>query len=42
MSWPFIVFLVFWLIGMVGTFIPVLPATLIIFVGSVIATLMDG
>ena len=42
MTWPFIVFLVFWLIGMVGTFIPVLPATLIIFVGSVIATLMDG
>lgn len=42
MSWPFIVFLLCWLISMVGTFIPVIPATLIIFVGSVIATLMDG
>jgi uncharacterized protein len=42
MSWPFLAFLVFWLIGIVGTFIPVIPATLIIFVGSVIATLWDG
>ena len=42
MSWPFIVFLLCWLVGLVGTFIPVFPATLIIFVGSVIATLMDG
>ncbi|WP_407568687.1 DUF456 domain-containing protein [Deinococcus altitudinis] len=42
MSWPFVVFLLFWVVGMVGTFIPVVPATLLIFVGSVIATLMDG
>jgi uncharacterized protein len=42
MSWPFVVFLVLWLIGMVGTFVPVVPATLIIFIGSVIATLWDG
>ncbi len=42
MSWPFVVFLLFWAVGMVGTFIPVVPATLLIFVGSVVATLMDG
>jgi uncharacterized protein YqgC (DUF456 family) len=42
MSWPFVVFLLFWMLGVVGTFIPVVPATLIIFAGAVIATLMDG
>ncbi|MFC4453016.1 DUF456 domain-containing protein [Deinococcus sonorensis] len=42
MTAAFLVFLVAWLIGMVGTFLPVVPATLIIFVGSVAATLMDG
>lgn len=42
MTWPFLVFLLAWVIGMVGTFVPVVPATLIIFGGMVIATLMDG
>lgn len=42
MTWPFVVFLLAWLTGMVGTFMPVVPATLIIFVGLIVATLMDG
>ncbi|ADV66837.1 DUF456 domain-containing protein [Deinococcus maricopensis] len=42
MSLAFLVFLVVWLIGLVATFIPVLPATFIIFVGSVVATFLDG
>ena len=42
MSLPFLVFLVAWLIGMVGTFVPALPATVIIFAGTVAATLLDG
>lgn len=42
MTLAFLVFLLIWLVGVVGTFIPVVPATLLIFVGSVIATLIDG
>lgn len=42
MSLAFLIFLVAWIVGMVGTFIPALPATLIIFLGSVAATLLDG
>lgn len=42
MSLPFLVFLVAWVVGMVGTFIPAMPATLIIFLGSVAAALLDG
>lgn len=42
MSLPFLVFLVAWLVGMVGTFVPALPATVIIFAGTVAATLLDG
>lgn len=42
MSLAFLVFLIAWIIGVVGTFFPVMPATLIIFLGSVAATLMDG
>ncbi|WP_420594637.1 DUF456 domain-containing protein [Deinococcus sp.] len=42
MTWPFLVFLLAWLIGMAGTFFPVIPATLIIFAGALIATLVDG
>ena len=42
MSLPFLVFLVAWLVGMAGTFVPALPATVIIFAGTVAATLLDG
>lgn len=42
MTLPFIVFLVLWLVGVVCTFIPVVPATLIIFAGAVVAALLDG
>ena len=42
MSLAFLVFLVAWIVGMVGTFIPAVPATLIIFLGSVAAALLDG
>ncbi|UBV41862.1 DUF456 domain-containing protein [Deinococcus taeanensis] len=42
MSPAFLIFLAAWIIGMVGTFIPALPATAIIFLGSVAATLVDG
>ena len=42
MSLPFLVFLVAWLVGMACTFIPAVPATLIIFLGSVAAALLDG
>lgn len=42
MSLAFIVFLIAWIIGLVGTFVPVVPATLIIFLGSVAATFIDG
>ncbi|WP_221089130.1 DUF456 domain-containing protein [Deinococcus aquaedulcis] len=42
MSLAFLIFLVAWIIGMVGTFVPVVPATAIIFLGSVAATLVDG
>ncbi|MPY65158.1 DUF456 domain-containing protein [Deinococcus sp. SDU3-2] len=42
MSLAFLVFLVAWLVGMVGTFVPALPATLIIFAGTVAATFIDG
>lgn len=42
MSLAFLVFLVAWVVGMVGTFVPALPATLIIFAGTVAATFIDG
>ncbi len=42
MNWPFVVFLLAWLIGMVGTFVPVVPATLIIFAGALAATFIGG
>ncbi len=42
MSLAFIVFLVVWIIGMIGTFIPAVPATILIFLGTLAATLMDG
>jgi uncharacterized protein YqgC (DUF456 family) len=42
MSLAFLVFLVAWTLGMVGTFVPVVPATVIIFAGTVAATLIDG
>lgn len=42
MSTPFLVFLAAWLVGMVGTFVPLVPATLVIFAGALVATLMDG
>ncbi|MGI8746893.1 MAG: DUF456 domain-containing protein [Deinococcus sp.] len=42
MSAPFVVFLIAWLVGMVGTFVPLVPATLVIFLGALVATLMDG
>jgi len=42
MSLAFLVFLVLWIVGMVATFVPALPATFIIFAGTVAATLLDG
>lgn len=42
MSLAFLVFLIAWIIGMVGTFVPALPATVIIFAGTVAATFIDG
>ncbi|RJF71516.1 DUF456 domain-containing protein [Deinococcus cavernae] len=42
MTWPFLVFLVVWVVGVVCTFLPVVPATLIIFAGALVAALMDG
>ncbi|EYB68545.1 hypothetical protein DEIPH_ctg021orf0062 [Deinococcus phoenicis] len=42
MSLAFLVFLLAWIIGMVATFVPALPATVIIFAGTVAATLLDG
>ncbi|THF88086.1 DUF456 domain-containing protein [Deinococcus sp. KSM4-11] len=42
MTLPFLIFLLAWIVGMIGTFVPGLPATLIIFLGTVVATLLDG
>ncbi|GGM01703.1 DUF456 domain-containing protein [Deinococcus aerophilus] len=42
MSLAFLVFLVAWVVGLAATFMPVLPATLIIFLGALAATLLDG
>ncbi|PYE53064.1 DUF456 domain-containing protein [Deinococcus yavapaiensis] len=42
MSLALTVFLVAWIAGLIGTFVPVVPATLIIFVGTVAATWIDG
>lgn len=42
MSLAFIIFLVAWIAGMVCTFLPAVPATLIIFAGAAIAMLLDG
>jgi uncharacterized protein YqgC (DUF456 family) len=42
MSLAFLVFLVAWGVGLAATFVPVLPATLIIFLGALAATLLGG
>lgn len=42
MSLAFLVFLLAWIVGMIGTFVPAVPATVIIFAGTVAATLLDG
>lgn len=42
MNTPFLIFLVAWLIGVVTTFIPAFPASLVIFAGAAIAALLDG
>ena len=42
MSLAFLVFLIAWIVGMVGTFVPAVPATVIIFAGTVAATFIDG
>ncbi|AWN23759.1 DUF456 domain-containing protein [Deinococcus irradiatisoli] len=42
MNWPFLVFLLAWLLGLVGTFVPAVPATLIIFLGMLAATFLAG
>ena len=42
MTLAFLIFLVAWIVGMIGTFVPAMPATLIIFLGTVVATLLDG
>lgn len=42
MTLPFLVFLVLWLVGMACTFLPVVPATWIIFAGALVAALLDG
>ncbi|WP_034384744.1 DUF456 domain-containing protein [Deinococcus sp. YIM 77859] len=42
MSLAFLVFLLAWVTGMIGTFVPALPATLIIFAGTVAATFING
>lgn len=42
MGLAFWVFLAVWLVGLVGTFVPALPSTAIIFVGAAVAALMNG
>ncbi|ACO45810.1 DUF456 domain-containing protein [Deinococcus deserti] len=42
MSMPFLIFLAAWIIGLIGTFVPVLPSTLVIFAGAAVAALLDG
>ncbi|GGR01186.1 DUF456 domain-containing protein [Deinococcus ruber] len=42
MTPAFVVFLLFWVVGVVGTFIPVVPATLIILLGTFVATFISG
>lgn len=42
MSLPFWVFLIVWLVGLGTTFLPVVPAALIIFAGAATAALLDG
>lgn len=42
MSLPFLVFLLAWLVGMACTFLPAIPATLIIYAGAALAVLLDG
>ncbi len=39
---PFLVFLVAWVLGLICTFFPAVPATLLILIGAVVATLLDG
>ncbi len=42
MNWPLLVFVVLWLVGVVGTFIPVVPAVWIILGGALLAGFLDG
>lgn len=42
MTWPFLVFLLIWLLCLVGTFVPAVPATLLIFIGALLATWLRG
>lgn len=42
MSLAFIVFLVVWLAALVGSFIPVIPSTLLVFLGGLTATFIQG
>jgi len=37
-----LVFTVAWLVGVVGTFVPVVPATLVIFAGALLAGYLEG
>lgn len=37
-----LIFLAVWIIGLVGTFIPVVPATLVIFLGALLAGYLEG
>jgi len=39
---PITIFLVAWIIGLIGTFVPVVPATLVIYIGALIAAYVDG
>ncbi|MFC6617133.1 DUF456 domain-containing protein [Deinococcus radiophilus] len=42
MSLAFVVFLVLWLIALVGTFIPVVPATALLLIGGVAGVFLQG
>lgn len=42
MSLAFGVFLIVWIVGVVMTFVPTLPATLVILLGALVAAFMDG
>ncbi|AZI43834.1 DUF456 family protein [Deinococcus psychrotolerans] len=42
MTWPFLVFLLIWLFCLAGTFIPAVPATLLIFGGALLTAWLSG